>query len=231
MYKIQYNSIDLDKDEQNVYDISKLKRRNIKKNLNEIYILINMTEDKKVLKKYIKKFVKYRKLLYKAKKCEILINGYLGTRLHKDFVELIEASFLINKRYIYERAYDIACDYLDNQFYGKNLCDFCNNKCGYKKKYNIEVGCCRHYEKHKQLGLMLGEKLVKCEYLANDGHCTIKCMGCKLFTCSYLENKGIKFKIKDILALDSIFNIPQKIILKSIVYTPKEEIINKIMFL
>ena len=137
---------------------------------------------------------------------------------------------LVDKKQIYNKAYDLGCDYLDSQFYGKNLCDFHNDKCGYKKDYDIKIGCCRHYEKHKQLGLILNEKLVKCRYLANDGHCTIKCMGCKLFTCDYLKNKGISFKIKDIFVLDSVFNIIQKIVLKSRVYTPKEEILNKIWF-
>ena len=127
-------------------------------------------------------------------------------------------------------SYDIACDYLDEQFYGKNICDFCDNKCGYKKDYDLEVGCCRHFEKHKIFGCMLFEKFVNCEYLGSDGHCQIKCMGCKLFTCAYLENKGIKFKMKDILAIDSIFNFPQKIVLKSIVYTPKDKVMNMVMF-
>ena len=229
MYTIQYNN-EFDEEIKNLFHIQRVKRKNIKMNKNQLYILITLTNDKKILKRYIKKFIRYRKILNKVKECVIVIYGFLNTRLHKDFISLVEASFIVDKRKIYENAYDIACNYLDEQFYGKNLCDFCDNKCGYKKDYDLEVGCCRHFEKHKILGRMLGEKLVTCENLGNDGHCEIKCLGCKLFTCVYLEKKRIKFKMKDILAIDSIFNFAQKIILKSIVYTPKDKIINMIMF-
>lgn len=227
MYQIKYNNSDF-KDSIN---INKLNFSEIISNNSLINIVIYMKNDEKLLKKYIKIFLKYRKILDKVKMCNIYLQDYEDIRIEQDFVKLIKAIFLIDLRKIYEEAYDIACDYLDSQFYGKNLCDFCNNKCGYKKDTNIEIGCCRHYSKHKQFGALFFEKLVQCENLGKDGKCKIKCIGCKLFTCDYLERKGIKFKTNDILAIDSIFNPLQKILLKAIVYTPKEEIIDKLLFL
>ena len=55
-------------------------------------------------------------------------------------------------------------------------------------------------------------KLVLCEYLNKENYtCDAKCLPCKLFTCDYLESKGIKFKIKDILLLNVFFNPIQKL--------------------
>ena len=50
--------------------------------------------------------------------------------------------------------------------------------------------------------------LTPCEHLKEDYTCGSKCIACKLFTCDYLEKKGIKFKIKDILLLNVFFNLP-----------------------
>ena len=45
----------------------------------------------------------------------------------------------------------------------------------------------------------------------------------------YLEKKGIKFKIKDILLLDTFFNPIQKYYIKYMVFTPKEKILNRLL--
>ena len=129
---------------------------------------------------------------------------------------------------MYKYIYNIVCDYLDSYFYDKNLCDFKNNKCKEKENTNIEVGCCRHY-KNKTLGpYLIGNSFVNCEYLINH-KCSTKCISCKLFTCDYLERKGIKFKIKDIFLLDTFFNPLQKYTLKMAKYTSEEEILNRLV--
>ncbi|MCL2354402.1 MAG: hypothetical protein FWC68_00630 [Oscillospiraceae bacterium] len=46
----------------------------------------------------------------------------------------------------YEIIYDKVCTYLDNEFYGKNVCDFKDNKCGEKINTSSLVGCCRPYK-------------------------------------------------------------------------------------
>ena len=195
-------------------------------------ITINMVDSHKILKKYIKYFLRNRKkLLRNNDNLEVKLINYEDKLIYNQFYELLKIILIGSKEDIYNKAYDLACDYLDSFFYGKNLCDFHNDKCGYKKNYNIKVGCCRHFEKHKQFGLFFGENLVNCEYLGKDGRCTIKCLGCKLMTCDYLNKKGIKFKQREIFPIESIFNWRQKIYLKSVVYTPKEKIMKKILFL
>ena len=128
----------------------------------------------------------------------------------------------------YNYIYDTVCDYLDSYFYGKNLCDFKNNKCGEKQNTSSTIGCCHHF-KNKWLGPF--SKLVPCEYLNTDNTCTAKCISCKLFTCDYLEKKGIKFKIKDILLLNVFFNPLQKYFIKYMVFTPKDIIMKRLMIL
>ena len=71
-----------------------------------------------------------------------------------------------------------------------------------------------------------------CEYLNKENYtCDAKCLPCKLFTCDYLESKGIKFKIKNILLLDVFLNPLQKYFIKYMVFTPKEKILKRLMML
>ena len=127
----------------------------------------------------------------------------------------------------YELIYFKVCDYLDNEF-SKNICDFENDKCGEKIDTKSCVGCCRKY-KNKLLGpLVPYNNWEICEYLKNK-KCSVKNIGCKLFTCDYLHKKGIKFRIKDIPMLQE-FNLIQKIIIKSKVQIPQEEVIKKLLF-
>ncbi|MBR2289470.1 MAG: hypothetical protein IJ867_02390 [Clostridia bacterium] len=198
----------------------------------EFAIYVPMVDSHPILKKYIKKLIRYRKVFGKNfKKIKIYLLNFDGEKvIYQQFEELLEPIFSGEKEAIYSKAYDLACDYLDSFFYGKNLCDFCNNKCGYRPNFELDCGCCRHFEKHKQFGFYLGEKLVPCEYLGEDGHCTIKCLCCKLMTCEYLNKKGIRFKQKEIFPLDSTFNWMQKLYVKCIAYTPKEKLMKGILF-
>ena len=226
-------------------DSSKLNLNNEKNNINnlnlfnllatkekDITIIISMNSSENKLKRYIKKIIKYKKYLLKSHNTTIILQSFCENEIvHYQFRELLISICEGDKYSIYSKAYDLACDYLDSFFYGKNLCEFYNNRCGYKKDYDIEVGCCRHFEKHKHFGLLLGEKLVPCEYLGSNKRCNVKCLSCKLYTCPYLEKKGIKFKLKDIFPINSIFNWKQKIYIKSNVYTKKEDMLKVIMFL
>lgn len=148
---------------------------------------------------------------------------------HKDFISAINAIFFRTRYDRYNYIYDTVCDYLDGFFYGKNLCDFENNKCGEKRNSTSTTGCCHHF-KHRVLGPF--SKFVLCEYLNKENYtCDAKCLGCKLFTCDYLESKGIKFKIKDILLLNVFFNPMQKFFIKYMVFTPKDKILKRLMIL
>ena len=102
----------------------------------------------------------------------------------------------------YEYIYDVACNYLDNEFITKNICDFKNDKCFAKRDFNCTCGCCRHF-KH-----FFSNKLVQCEYLI-DKHCSAKCLPCKMFTCDEIvRDKKIEYRFSDIFLLDKFFPFP-----------------------
>ena len=192
---------------------------------------INVSE----MKKQIRLLLKLKKKAI-AKKYTIGINGIIfyivnydkDNKKQKEYIWALEAILKNDDREMYTYIYDKVCESLDDEFYGKNLCDFKNNKCGEKINTKSEIGCCRHY-KNKFFGpYLLNNKFVQCEYLI-DCRCNIKCLPCKLYTCDYLERKGIKFKIKNFFLLDTFFNLLQKYTLKTKVYTPEEKIINTLL--
>lgn len=181
----------------------------IKKIISQSKIKIGIPEDLKILLGYI-------------------INYDESNKQQNEFILAINAIFYNTRYERYNYIYDTVCDYLDGCFYRKNLCDFKNNKCGEKRNASSTTGCCHHF-RIKCLGPLT--KLVLCEYLKEDYTCGAKCISCKLFTCDYLEKKGIKFRIKDILLLDTFFNPLQKYCIKYMMFTPKDKIIKRLMIL
>ena len=199
-------------------------------------VLIDLkTINKEKIKYNLKKLLKLKNRTIR-KKYNLGINGIIfyilnyeeNNKLYENIIYAIKAISKENYKKMYTYIYDKVCDYLDSEFYGKNLCDFKNNKCGEKINTKSEIGCCRHY-KNKMFGpLLISNKFVQCEYLKNH-RCCIKCLPCKLFTCDYLEKKGIKFKIKEIFLLDTFFNPLQKLTLKTCVYMQEEKIIKRLL--
>ena len=220
---------------QNVIDVRKINIVNALR-AKKIILKIDLKEiNKKDYKRILKKLLFIRENIKKIgiEKDENTLIGYVlnyneQNQEHKEFISAINAIFYPNRYERYNYIYDNVCDYLDSYFYGKNLCDFKNNKCGEKRNTDSDTGCCHHF-KTKWLGPF--SKLVLCEHLKKDYTCGAKCISCKLFTCDYLEKKGIKFRIKDILLLNVFFNPLQKYFIKYMVYTPKEKILKRLMFL
>lgn len=198
------------------------------------FATIAKSEYKKVLKKLLhirNKLLKTTTKIGQENNSKIFLGklvNYNNTKEQNDFISALNAIFYPTKYERYNYIYDTVCDYLDSFFYGKNLCDFKNNQCGEKKGTTSYIGCCHHY-KNKLLGPLLPNNLIPCEYLKEDHTCGAKCIGCKLFTCDYLEKKGIKFRIKDILLLDVFFNPIQKYFIKCMVFTPKDKIMKRLM--
>ena len=220
-----------------VIDINNLKLKKVLKSRNVIlkidFSKFSNKEYKSILKNLltIKKITKNFGMLDDSQKIIVAyaINYDLNNTKHNDFISGINAIFYNTRYERYNYIYDTVCNYLDGYFYGKNLCDFKNNKCGEKRGTSSTTGCCHHF-KHKALGPF--SKLVQCEYLNKENHtCDAKCLSCKLFTCDYLESKGIKFRIKDILLLNVFFNPLQKYFIKYMVFTPKEKILKRLMWL
>lgn len=127
-----------------------------------------------------------------------------------------------NKKEKYNKIYDRACNYLDNEFRTKNICDFKNDICisrrNFKsnpKNYPLIYGCC--FTKGRV-----------CPNLINYS-CSIKCLSCKLFTCRYLTKKHIKYRINDILLLKLFFNLRQKEVISNQLFTDEDEFIKILM--
>ena len=207
-------------------NIKDLKLRDIRKNncleFNVDFKEIERNEYKRILRNLLK--IKQSKNF--GNKLGYIINYDNTNTEQTQFIQAINAIFYKTRYERYNYIYDTVCEYLDGFFYGKNLCEFENNKCGEKRNTTSICGCCRH-GRIRKLGPLT--KLVQCEYLKKDFTCGAKCISCKLFTCDYLKKKGISFKIKDILLLDTFFNPIQKYYIKTMVYTPKEKIIKRLM--
>lgn len=222
--QIPSNAIDINNLSLN--KIIKLKNFLLKIDFNNI----NKKNYKKILRKLLlikKIYISKIGVIENSKKLlGFVINYDEYDKAQNDFILAINAIFYATRYERYNYIYDTVCDYLDNYFYGKNLCDFKNNKCGEKRNTSSVTGCCHHF-KYKSLGPI--GKLVLCEYLSEDYTCSVKCISCKLFTCDYLEKKGVKFRIKDILLLNTFFNPLQKYFIKYMVFTPKEKILKRLM--
>lgn len=216
-----------------VIDIEKISIKEIKKAgsllLKIDFAKLNEKSYKKILKKLLfgKNVISKKKIEIGNKQGDEILLGYIlnydeNSKQQKEFISGINAVFYKKRSERYNYIYDAACDYLDSFFYGKNLCDFKDNKCGEKRNTISLTGCCHHFKIKK----WPFSKLVQCEYLdKNTYKCNAKCIGCKLFTCDYLEKKGIKFRIRDILLLDTFFNPLQKYFIRYKVFTPKEKVL------
>ena len=121
----------------------------------------------------------------------------------------------------YGLVYDYICDFIDRDRNEKNYCDFRDGKC---------IANRLHRSVHNVNGCCYIRKVGLCSHLV-DGSCTIKNITCKIFVCEYLESKGIKYDLKDILPVKKIFNRKQINLLRSSYFKPKEEIINMLVAL
>lgn len=238
----------------NDYILEKIESENVKENVNDIrqitwsqikrkkkliviidFDKINVNEYKNILRRFY--YIKN-----KTQKCKLdigieneygkviayVINFDENNKKHMDFIVGINAILYSSIFEMYNYIYDYVCDYLDKQFIEYNLCNFKDDMCIAKSGTSCKVGCCRHF-KYKKLLPIFPNKLVVCEYL-KDKRCSAKCISCKLFTCDYLEKNGVKFRIKDILLLNTFFNPIQKYFIKYKEFTKKEDIL-KILLL
>lgn len=135
----------------------------------------------------------------------------------KDCDSILKALNIKNKRERLSYIYDEVCDYLDNMFINDNRCEFKNNKCYSNRCKNFEKvnGCCSN------------NKNVDCKYF-DKNHCTIKCSGCKFYICPNLKKKVGPIKMKDIY-ITRLLSPRQKVVLRYTVFTPKDEIIDKML--
>lgn len=157
----------------------------------------------------------------KNKKYKVLYEGkyYEKEKLDKnirEITQLAEALNIKDKKQRLSYIYNKACDLLDSDFYGKNICNFKNNKCLHDRKdENKYDGCCQSNNgKH-------------CKYLKNH-KCEVRCLACKFHICKELIKLGYKYRVNDILVLKYLLNFKQKIIVYLDYFMSEEEVLEDI---
>jgi len=178
--------------------------------------------------KFYKKIWIYK--LYYIFKKNIVIN-YCGKEYKsirecpKEIVDILKCIEILNernKRKRLELIYDYSCEYLDNEFLKKNLCEFKNNMCG----------CNRIKEKHLQISSCCESLKTRkiCEHFdKNKKMCNIKSISCKLFACPYLKKKNINYSINRIAFMKYFLNLRQKSICKVSFFQDKDEVVEKLL--
>lgn len=119
----------------------------------------------------------------------------------------------------YEFIYDTVWKELDDLWNVGYFCQFSGNICERHRKTGLEDhrdGCCN------------GKSRGVCSHLKN-GRCEVQSIACKLFTCRYLEKKGIRFRVRDFPLLNYFFNRKQKEVLTYQFFRTKEETIDELM--
>lgn len=131
---------------------------------------------------------------------------------------LVEALNIKKRKKRLSFIYDKACDLLDDDFYGKNICGFECGKCINDRKYNnMGGGCCCDSKYHKFM----------CPYLTDKG-CSVKCLACKFHICNTLKEKGYKYYLNDIYILKYLLTWKQKLIIYNDFFMSKEEVLKKV---
>lgn len=114
-------------------------------------------------------------------------------------------------------VYDKACELLDGDFYGKNICEFKNNICLHDRIHNGNCdGCCRRNDNNKT-----------CKYLKNH-RCSTKNLACKLHICDPLKKKGYRYRINDIYILKYLYSWKQKLFIYTDLFLSEKEVLSDI---
>lgn len=189
--------------------------------------VINLEKNKE--KQFLKKIRRLKLIRRFGYKIEVNYEGKYYTEykdsIPKTIEDIIKIIGIINtetRKDKYSLIYDYACDYLDSEFRGKNLCEFKNNMC-----------CCnRTKPKNKQVGSCCIKTSTGdiCEHFDdNKKCCKIKSITCKLFVCPYLKKKNISFPVNKIPYIKYFLSIRQKLIIKSNPFVDKDEMIDKLI--
>lgn len=143
------------------------------------------------------------------------------------YLKIVEKALEISdKEMRINYLYDEMCLFLDNEFKKRNLCGFCNKLCKRRKKLiekgiykeTYDNGCCYSYLKKET-----------CKFLGENG-CTIKCLGCKIFTCLYLKKEEkTSYRVNSIPFAKYFFNIKQKFYIENTYFTKKDIMIREIL--
>lgn len=122
--------------------------------------------------------------------------------------------------------YDAVCDDMMCEISKLNYCHFINNKC-IKMRYSAgfpnskENGCCANT--YKDVGK-------NCRYLRADHSCSICSISCRVFTCEYLQQRGIDHSLWQYPIIDCTINKFSRAKLIHNFFVPKEVMIKKLHY-
>ena len=153
--------------------------------------------------KFIKSINLYKSFLFYNTEFQLK-----GTYQNEKMLQIIKGLNIKRRKERIKYVYDTACNIIDNNIAGENICGFKNGKCYIQQKQNNNKcnGCCR-----------------MCKYQSKNG-CPTKNLACKLFNCSEVKqrHKIIEYKDLDLLKLLSLKN---RLIVKSDYFTTREEVL------
>ena len=122
-------------------------------------------------------------------------------------------------------VYDVICERMLKEVKLLNYCNFKDNIC-ITARYtdnsfpnSKENGCCNNTYKDKKKN---------CRYLKDDHSCSICSISCRVFTCEYLQKRGIDHSLWQYSLIDCVFS---KLSRPNIIFgffTPKEKMMKKI---
>lgn len=203
--------------------------KNLLKDSEQVFFVINTDIDEHIIANLIKLKDICEELSITIG-TRIKLDIVIGSALidDEDTVVSLKAIFGTDSLYKrYEIIYDYICEHLDEEFMRKNICKFEDDKCIYnrhdKSKFNI-MGCCYSF---KYNGLAC-YNIALCKHLKNRS-CDAKCLGCKLFTCKYLKERGIIFKLDYMIVAKGFFNKKQRELLRTTFFVTKGEVMEKLM--
>ena len=139
----------------------------------------------------------------------------------KSLIEILKPK---DKKEIVSNVYDIICERMLKEAHELNYCNFVDNKCitmrytdGFPN--SKENGCCANTYKDKRKN---------CRYLKKDYSCSICSISCRVFTCKYLQDRGIDHSLWQYSLIDCIFGKFKKQKIVFSFFTPKEEMMKKL---
>ena len=178
---------------------------------------------------YSQKWKKNMTFHYQGKQILGLLYG--ESKYTQDLIQCLNLLQIDTAKEQQNKAYDLCCDQLDQLFMKNNYCEFHHdNTCIANRKRCLphsEMGCCYSFKYTGNLTTKMVKNVQLCKHQQNKT-CNTKNLGCKLFTCRYLKEKGILFDSSQLLLLQCFFSKKEIKILTSNFFKSKEELFQKI---
>ena len=131
-------------------------------------------------------------------------------------VSLLDVKYNVASVKKLSQAIHYSCDYLDFENGINNMCDFQNNRCIAFREKGKEgtTGCCPSFCRHTKSQV-----------------CKVKNLGCKIFMCNYLENRGYFFSVHHIPLLRLLLNPLERFCLAGYLFRPTKKTISYTWFI